>query len=77
MTPFGVTGNERVELNPGLETRYSMIRNPHKTVRIDNKMTRPMTALTDINLRAYTNIKHKSYIGGAVKYCIFTSRLRL
>jgi len=42
MTPFGVTGNERVELNPeletrnpgletriiGLETRYSMISNP-------------------------------------------------
>jgi len=22
MTPFGVTGNERVELNPGLETRF-------------------------------------------------------
>jgi len=21
MTPFGVTGNERIELNPGLETR--------------------------------------------------------
>jgi len=26
-------------------------------VCIDNKMPRPMTALTDINLRAYTNIK--------------------
>jgi len=32
----------------------------YKTVCIDNKMSRPMTALTDINLRAYTNIKHKT-----------------
>jgi len=30
MTPFGVTGNERVKLNPGLETRILglEIRNP-------------------------------------------------
>jgi len=28
----------------------------YKTVCIDNKISRPMTALIDINLRAYTNI---------------------
>jgi len=32
----------------------------YKTVCVDNKMSRPMTALTDINLRAYSNIKHKT-----------------
>jgi len=38
MTPFDVTGNERLELNPGLETqilgletRYSIISNPPHT----------------------------------------------
>jgi len=41
MTPFGVTGNERVKLNPGLETRilgletrYSMISNPLKLCKL-------------------------------------------
>jgi len=32
----------------------------YKTVCIDNKMSRPMTALTDLNLQAYTKIKHKT-----------------
>jgi len=39
---------------------HKNIKKHYKTVCIDNKMSRPMTALTDINLRAYTNIKHKT-----------------